>query len=66
MSDILNSNTNELNRFYSYAKDILTNDKIEIPSSLKTKIQFGLDNINQLRDRFEGQAYLNKTMLVHA
>ena len=25
--------------------------------------KLGLDNINQLRDRFEGQAYLNKAML---
>jgi hypothetical protein len=69
MSDILNKHSNELSRFYSYAKDILSNDKIEIPSTLKTKIQtaviekLGLDNINQLRDRFEGQAYLNKSML---
>jgi hypothetical protein len=67
MSDILNTHSNELSRFYSYAKDILTNDKIEIPSTLKTKIQtaviekLGLDNINQLRDRFEGRAYLNKS-----
>ena len=69
MSDILNSNSNDLSRFYSYSKDILINAIIEILNTLKTKIQIvvieklGLGNINYLRDIFEGQAYLDKSVL---
>lgn len=56
-------------RFHKYAKEFLSCEKINIPSSFRLKVQdmvtkkLNLQNLNEVRDRFEGQAYLDKTML---
>jgi hypothetical protein len=59
---------NELVLFHQYTKELLKNPE---PIPLKTihELQnialknLGLSNLNQLRDKFEGQAYLNRFLL---
>ncbi len=70
MSHALNTNSSEVSKFYACAKGVITKEKIVIPSALKYKIQnvvvkkLGLQNINQLRDRFEGQKFMDQVMLL--
>lgn len=56
-------------RFHKYAQEFFLCEKINIPSSFRIKVEkmvikkLGLQNINEVRDRFEGQAYLDKILL---
>lgn len=59
----------ELKGFQLYADKFRHLEKISIPYSYILEIQkiaisrLGLNNINQLRDKFEGQAFLDKLLL---
>lgn len=70
MNNISSNNTDSFSKFYTYAKEYIHSERINIPSSFKLQVQklatkkLGLENINQVRDRFEGQAFMDKLMLV--
>lgn len=59
----------DFREFELHAKKILLSDRIAIPSSFKTKVQnlglerLGLKSMNHVRDRYEGQAFMNRLML---
>jgi hypothetical protein len=65
------ANTNDFKEFHSYAKDLILSERVNIPSSFITQVQklaikkLGLENINQIRDRYEGQAFMDKLMLMY-
>lgn len=59
----------DFREFELHAKNFLLSDRITIPSSYKIKVQnlglkrLGLKSMNQVRDRYEGQAFMNRLML---
>ena len=61
---------NELVLFHQYTKELLTKPE-SIPLKTINEIQnialknLGLNNLNQLRDKYEGQAYLNRFLLTN-
>lgn len=60
---------NDFSSFHKYAQEYFLTERIAIPSSFRLKVQsmvikkLGFQNINQVRDKYEGQAYLDKIML---
>ena len=70
MEQIQTINSNDFKAFQSFARKFIMFERTPIPNSFIAKVQesainkLGLKNINQLRDRFEGQAFMDKKTLI--